>query len=525
MTKVLITDALSAKAVDTLERRGIEVDVRTGIEQAELIAAIADYDGLAVRSATKVTADVLRTGTRLRVVGRAGIGVDNIDVAAATQRGIVVMNAPSGNAVTTAEHAIALMLALARQVPAADASMRAGKWEKNRFIGTELAGKTLGVIGCGNIGSIVAERAHGLKMKVVTYDPYLSPARATDLGVEKVDLGALLVRADVISLHVPLTAETRNVIDAESLAKTRRGVRIINCARGGLVVEADLIDALRSGQVAGAALDVYAQEPATDNPLCTEPNTICTPHLGASTAEAQENVAIQVAEQIADYLLTGAVTNAVNMPAVSAEEAPRLRPYMLLARQLGSFAGQLTESGTSAVTIEYEGHAAALNIKPITAAALMGLLQPQLDTVNMVNAPGLAHERGIAITETQHDRPCDYQSLIRLTVTTENQTRSIAGTLFGGDKPRVVNVKGIALEAELAPSMLYITNKDKPGLIGALGTVLGNANVNVASFHLGRAEFGGDAIALIEVDQDVPAEVLAKVAALPHVIQAKRLKF
>ena len=525
MSKVLIADALSAKAVDSLERRGIEVDVRTGIEQAELIAAIADYDGLAVRSATKVTSDVLRAGRRLRVVGRAGIGVDNIDVAAATQSGIVVMNTPAGNAVTTAEHAIALMLALARQLPAADASMRAGKWEKSRFIGTEMAGKTLGIIGCGNIGSIVAERAHGLKMKVVTYDPYLSPARAADLGVEKVDLDDLLVRADVISLHVPLTAETRNVIDAASLAKTRPGVRIINCARGGLVAEADLIDALRSGHVAGAALDVYAQEPVIDNPLCAEPNAICTPHLGASTAEAQENVAIQIAEQIADYLLTGAVTNALNMPAVSAEEAPRLRPYMRLARQLGSFAGQLTESGTSAVTIEYEGHAAALNIKPITAAALMGLLQPQLETVTMVNAPVLAHERGIAITETRHDRPCDYQSLIRLTVTTEKQTRSIAGTLFGGDKPRVVNVKGIALEAELAPSMLYITNRDKPGLIGALGTILGDAGVNVASFHLGRAASGGDAIALIEVDQDVPADVLSKVGALPHVIQAKRLKF
>ncbi len=525
MTRVLITDELSPRAVDTLQRRDIVMDLRLGIATEDLIAALGDYDGLIVRSATKVTADVLRAGTRLRVVGRAGVGVDNIDVAVATQRGVVVMNTPSGNAVTTAEHAIAMMLALVRQVPAADASMRAGKWEKERFVGTELAGKTLGIIGCGNIGSIVAERAHGLKMKVVTYDPYLSPARAIDMGVEKVDLDALLARADVVSLHVPKTSDTQNMIDSAAIAKTRPGVRIINCARGGLVAEADLIAALRSGHVGGAALDVFEHEPATDNPLCAEANVICTPHLGASTAEAQENVAVQVAEQVADYLLTGAVTNAVNMPAVSAEEAPHLRPYMLLARQLGSFAGQLTESGISAVTIEYEGHAASLNIKPITAAALMGLLQPQLETVNMVNAPGLAHERGIATTETQHDRPCDYQSLIRLTVTTENQTRGIAGTLFGGDKPRIVNVKGISLEAELTPSMLYITNKDKPGLIGALGTMLGDAGVNIASFHLGRAESGGDAIALIEVDQDIPAALLAKVASLEHVIQAKALKF
>ncbi len=525
MPKVLIADELSMHAVAIFRRRGVEADVRTGLKPPELKAAIADYDGLAVRSATKVTAEILAAAPKLKVVGRAGIGIDNIDLPAATQRGIVVMNTPHGNSVTTAEHAIAMMMALARQIPAADKSTQAGKWEKSRFLGVELTGKILGIVGCGNIGSIVAERAHGLKMKVIAFDPFLSDERARDLNVQKVALDELLARADIITLHTPLTDSTRNLLDAAALAKTKPGVRIVNCARGGLVVEADLKAAIESGHVAGAALDVFAEEPAKQNPLFGLDQVIATPHLGAATAEAQENVAVQIAEQMADFLLTGAVSNALNMPAVSAEEAPKLRPYMTLAQQLGSFAGQLTHSGLRSVTIEYEGQAAELNTRPLTATALAALLAPVLDSVNMVNAPLLARERNIEVTEIKHDRPGDYQSLMRLAVATDRRTRDVAGTLFGGDKPRIVEIKGIRIEAELGRHMLYTTNEDKPGFIGRLGTLLGEAGVNIATFHLGRSAPGADAIALIEVDQPLSDAQLAQVRAIPGVVQAEALVF
>ena len=525
MPKVLIADELSAHAVAIFRQRGVEVDVRTGLKAPELKAAIADYDGLAVRSASKVTAEILAAGPKLKVVGRAGIGVDNIDVPAATQRGVVVMNTPHGNSITTAEHAIAMMFALARQIPAADKSTQAGKWEKSRFMGVELTGKTLGIVGCGNIGSIVAERAHGLKMKVIAFDPYLSDERARDLNVQKVTLDELLARADIITLHTPLTDSTRNLIDAKAIAKTKKGVRIINCARGGLVAEADLKAAIESGHVAGAALDVFLEEPAKQNALFGMEQVITTPHLGASTSEAQENVAVQIAEQMADYLLTGAVSNALNMPSVTAEEAPKLRPYMKLAQQLGSFAGQLTHSGLKEVTIEYEGHVAELNTRPLTASALAALLAPMLDSVNMVNAPVLARERNIQVTEIKHDRPGDYQSMMRLAVITDNRTRDVCGTLFGGDKPRLVEIKGIRIEAELGRHMLYTTNEDKPGFIGRLGSLLGEAGVNIATFHLGRSAPGADAIALIEVDQALPDALLAKVRQIPGVVQAEALAF
>jgi D-3-phosphoglycerate dehydrogenase len=525
MPQVLISDKMSDRAREIFDARGIEVDVKPGMSEDELIACIGEYDGLAVRSATKATEKVIAAASNLKVIGRAGIGVDNVDIAAATANGVVVMNTPFGNAITTAEHAIAMMMALAREIPQADASTQAGKWEKSRFMGVELTGKTLGIIGCGNIGSIVADRALGLKMKVVAFDPFLSDERARDIGVEKADLETLLKRADFISLHTPLTDQTRGILDAGALAKTKPGVRIVNCARGGLVVEADLKAAMESGHVAAAALDVFEQEPATENALFGMENLVCTPHLGASTEEAQVNVAIQVAEQMSDYLLTGAVVNALNMPSVSAEEAPRLMPYMKLAELLGSFAGQLTESGLKSVTIEYEGHAAELNCKPLTAAALKGLLSPLLNSVNMVNAPVMASERGIGVSEVRTDREGDYQTLIRLTVVTENQSRSVAGTLFGGDRVRIVDVKGVPMEAGLGAHMLYVTNEDKPGLIGRLGTVLGDAGLNIATFQLGRTATGGDAIALVEVDQEVPAEVLKAVTALPNVVQAKALNF
>jgi len=525
MARVLIADALSPAAVAVFEDRGVLADVRTGLSEAELCAAIEGYDGLAVRSATKVTGPVLDAARRLKVVGRAGIGVDNIDLAAATARGVLVMNTPFGNSVTTAEHAIAMMLALARQVPAADRSTRAGKWEKSRFVGTELTGKTLGLIGCGNIGSIVAERAHGLKMRVIAYDPYLSPERAVDLGIEKVDLYTLLARADVISLHTPLNDNTRNIMSAYALGRSKRGVRIVNCARGGLIDEGALYEAIRSGHVAGAALDVFAEEPARSSPLFELDEVVVTPHLGASTTEAQEKVAVQIAEQMADYLVTGAVVNALNMPSLTAEEAPRLRPYMTLANQLGSFAGQLTETGLSSATITYAGPVAALNTRPLTAALLQGLLSPLLDSVNMVNAPIIARERDIAVTTVEQDQVEGYQTLIRLTVGTERGERSVAGTLFGDAGPRIVEIRGIPVEAQLSAHMLYVRNVDRPGLIGALGRTLGDAGVNIATFHLGRERAGGDAIALIEVDQAVPDDVLEAILALPHVVQCKRLSF
>ena len=390
MTKVLISDDLSPRAAGIFRERGIDVDIETGLSENQLVARIGGYDGLAVRSATKVTEKILAAAEKLKVVGRAGIGVDNIDVAAATQQGIVVMNTPFGNSITTAEHAIALMLALARDLPAANESTQAGKWEKKRFLGVEITGKTLGLIGAGNIGSVVASRAQGLKMRVIAYDPFLSPERAEDLGMEKVELDELYARADFITLHVPLTDTTRGLLDSKAFAKMRKGVRLINCARGGIVVEADLLEALESGQVAGAALDVFEVEPVKKNALFGRDDVIATPHLGAATTEAQEKVALQVAEQMSDYLLTGAVSNALNMPAVTAEEAPRLRPYMALAELLGSFAGQLTETGLKAFKVEFEGHVAALNTRPIMAAALTGLLRPLLDSVNMVSAPVIA---------------------------------------------------------------------------------------------------------------------------------------
>ncbi|MFZ2005677.1 MAG: phosphoglycerate dehydrogenase [Stellaceae bacterium] len=525
MPKVLIADELSPRAVAVFADRGIEADVAIGLTPDALAAKIAAYDGLAVRSATKVTAPLLAEAHALKIIGRAGIGVDNIDVPAATQRGIVVMNTPYGNAITAAEHAIAMMFALARQIPAADRSTQAGKWEKSRFMGVELSGKTLGVIGCGNIGAIVADRAHGLKMRVVGYDPFLSEERAVALGIERVTLDELLTRADFVTLHTPMTEATRGMLDAKALAKLKPGARLINCARGGLIVEEDLAMALDKGIVAGAAIDVFVEEPATANPLFGRDNVVATPHLGAATAEAQENVAVQIAEQMADFLLTGAVTNAVNMPSLSAEDARRLKPYMQLAQQIGSFAGQLTDSGIKSVSVEYEGAIAELNVKPLTATALAGLLAPQLASVNIVNAPVICRERDIRVSETLQPESGDYQMLMRITVTGEGGSRSIAGTVFAGDKPRLVAVEGMPLEAELGEHVLFVRNLDKPGFIGALGNSLGAASINIATMHLGRTAPGQDAICLVEVDQALPAELLDKVRALPHVVQVKSMKF
>jgi D-3-phosphoglycerate dehydrogenase len=525
--KVLISDQISPAAVKIFQDRGVDViyEPELGKDKDKLAEIIGQFDGLAIRSATKVTAKIIAEAKNLKVIGRAGIGVDNVDIPAATAKGIIVMNTPFGNSITTAEHAVAMLFAVARQLPAADTSTQAGKWEKNRFMGVELTAKTLGIIGCGNIGSIVAERAIGLKMKVVAYDPFLSEERALDLGVDKVELPELFARADFITLHTPMTEKTKNIIDAKAIAAMKDGVYIVNCARGGLIVEEDLRAALDSGKVAGAGIDVFSTEPAKENVLFGAPNLVCTPHLGASTTEAQENVALQVAQQMADYLIDGAVTNALNMPSISAEEAPRLVPFVRLAEQLGSFAGQLTDTGLTGVRIEFEGAVAGMNTRALTAAALAGLFRPLLQDVNMVSAPVLARERGIQVEEVRREQQGAYESYMRLTVKTDTQERSVAGTVFSDGKPRLIQIKGINMEAELGPHMLYVTNEDKPGFIGALGMTLGGAGVNIATFNLGRTGPGEDAICLVEVDGPIPAEILATVEKLPLVRQAKPLKF
>jgi len=524
--KVLIADKMDPRAAAIFRERRIHVDEKPGLSPDELNAIIGDYDGLAVRSSTKVNAAAMDAGLpRLKVIGRAGIGVDTIDVPAASERGIVVMNTPYGNSITTAEHAIAMMFALAREIPQADQSTQAGKWEKNRFMGVELAGKTLGLVGCGNIGSIVADRALGLKMKVAAYDPFLSPERALDLGVDKVELEELLARADFITLHTPLTDQTRGILGREALAKARPGVRIVNCARGGLIDEAALKDALETGQVAGAALDVFQNEPAKESPLFGTRGLICTPHLGASTNEAQVNVAIQIAEQMSDYLLLGGITNAVNVPSLSAEEAPRLRPYMALAEKLGRLVGQIAGAEIRSVDIEVEGHAAELNIKPVTGAVLAGLMGTWSDTVNMVNAPYLAKERGLAVREIRNEGEGDYHTLVAVTVGTEHGDRRVEGTLFGNRAPRLVTIFGIRVEAELAGQMIYIVNTDAPGFIGALGTTLGESGINIATFNLGRHDAGGEAVALVAVDDPITPDVAKELRGLPGVLEVVPLSF
>jgi D-3-phosphoglycerate dehydrogenase len=524
MPKVLIADKLSPAAVDIFKSRGVDFDIKVGLSKDELIAVAGDYDAFAIRSGAKIDKDVIAAAKKLKVVARAGIGVDNVDIPAATAKGVIVMNTPFGNSITTAEHAIAMMFAVARDLPEANASTQAGKWEKNRFMGVELTAKTLGLIGAGNIGGIVADRALGLKMKVIAYDPFLSPERAVEMGVEKVELDDLLARADFITLHTPLTDKTRNILSAENLAKTKKGVRIINCARGGLVDEAALRKLIDEGHVAGAAFDVFSVEPAKENPLFGSDKVVATPHLGASTVEAQENVALQVAEQISDYLLTGAVTNALNSPSIGAEEAPRLKPFVALAEKLGALAGQMVDVGVTAIDIAFEGEVAKLNVKPLSSAALAGTLRPMLAEVNMVSAPAVAKERGITVSESRQDDSATYDSLMRITVTTELGKRSFAGTVVGGS-PRIVEVKGMELDAAFAPAMLYINNLDKPGFIGALGALLGEAGVNIATFNLGRRAAGEDAIALVGVDTPVADEILAKVSALPQVKEARALTF
>lgn len=525
MAKVLISDKLDPLSADIFKKHNVEVDYKPGTSAEELLKIIDQYDGLAVRSETKVTPEVLAAGKKLKVIGRAGIGVDNIDVAKSTEMGIVVMNTPFGNSVTTAEHAIAMMFALARQIPDANQSTHAGKWEKKRFMGVELYSKTLGVIGCGNIGGIVADRAVGLKMNVIAFDPFLTEERALELGVEKVELEDIWARADFITLHVPKNQHTANIIRAETIAKMKDGVRIINCARGGIVNEADLKDALDSGKVAGAALDVFEVEPAKENILFGHPNVVCTPHLGAATSEAQVNVALQVAEQMSDYLNTGAVTNAVNMASISAEDAPRLKPYLKLAEQLGQFAGQITDNPITKVEIEYEGTVTDLNTNPITSTLIANLLGSSIESVNMVNALQVAESRGITIKQSYDNTSKNWRSMINLVVTTTGRTRNVTGTLFTGKEPRIVNIEGVPIEARLYGDMLFIRNDDRPGMIGALGKMLGDSGQNIADFRLGRKDETSGAICLVGLDGPVDDALFKKIEAIDSITSAKRLKF
>ena len=525
--KVLVSDKLSETAVQIFRDRGIDVDFMPdlGKDKDKLAELIGQYDGLAIRSATKVTPTILQAATNLKVVGRAGIGTDNVDKEAASKKGVIVMNTPFGNMITTAEHAIAMMFAVARQIPEASESTHAGKWEKSKFMGVELTGKTLGVIGAGNIGGIVCDRARGLKMKVIAYDPFLGEEKAEKMGVEKVELDELLTRADFITLHVPLTDQTRNILSREALEKTKKGVRIINCARGGLVDEEALAEMLQSGHVAGAAFDVFSVEPAKDNPLFNLPNVVCTPHLGAATTEAQENVALQVAEQMANYLLTGAVENALNMPSVTAEEAKVMGPWVKLAGHLGSFTGQMTDEPIKAINILYDGTVANMNLDALNCAVIAGIMKKANPDVNMVSAPVIAKERGIQISTTSQDKSGVFDGYIKVTVVTEARERSVAGTVFSDGKPRFIQIKGINIDAEVGANMLYTTNEDVPGIIGTLGQTMGSNGVNIANFTLGRAGAGGEAIALLYVDEPVPAEARAKLAETGLFRQIKPLEF
>ncbi|WP_288943715.1 phosphoglycerate dehydrogenase [uncultured Roseovarius sp.] len=525
--KVLVSDKLSETAVQIFRDRGIDVDFMPdlGKDKEKLAEIIGNYDGLAIRSATKVTPTILEAATNLKVVGRAGIGTDNVDKEAASKKGVIVMNTPFGNMITTAEHAIAMMFSVARQIPEASASTHAGKWEKSKFMGVELTGKTLGVIGAGNIGGIVCDRARGLKMKVIAYDPFLGQEKADQMGVEKVELDELLARADFITLHVPLTDQTRNILSRENLERTKKGVRIINCARGGLVDEKALADLLKSGHVAGAAFDVFSVEPATENPLFNLPNVVCTPHLGAATTEAQENVALQVAEQMSDYLLTGAVSNALNMPSVTAEEAKIMGPWIKLSDHLGNFIGQMTDEPIKAINILYDGVVSEMNLEALTCAAVAGIMKSVNPEVNMVSAPVVAKERGVKISTTKQDKSGAFEGYIKLTVVTDKRERSIGGTVFSDGKPRFIQIKGINIDAEIGSHMLYTTNNDEPGIIGTLGQMMGEHGVNIANFTLGRSAAGGEAIALLYVDAPVDSDVIQKLEATGKFQQVRPLEF
>ncbi len=524
--KVLVSDPLSKSGLEILEAtQELTYEVKTNLSPEELKEIIGGYDAIIIRSETKLKADVIEAAQRLRVIGRAGIGLDNVDIPAATKKGIVVMNTPQENAIAAAEHTIALMLSIARKIPQATASMRAGKWEKKKFMGVELYQKTLGLVGIGVIGTIVADRARGLKMKVIGYDPYLSPEIAEKRGVELVSFDELLSRSDFISIHTPLTEETRNLIDHRAIEKMKRGVILINCARGGIINEKDLYEALQSGKVAGAALDVFEKEPAIGNPLVELEQVVSTPHLGASTEEAQENVAIAIARQVVDYLVRGEIRNAVNIPAVSPDLLLLLRPYLRLGEKLGSFLGQISNYAIEEVVIEYHGEILANGIKPITTSILKGLLTPFVgETVNFVNAPVMAKERGIRVTESVREEAEDFTTLIALTVRSKMEQNYIAGTLFGRKELRIVKLNDFFIEAIPEGHILLVNNYDRPGVIGNIGTALGSKNINIATMQFGRDRMGGRAISLLHLDSPLPPGMLGEILRLPNIISVRQIE-
>lgn len=520
--KVLVSDNISSKGVEILKQAGLDVDVKTGLKPEELKSVIGDYHALVVRSATKATEEIINAAKNLKVIGRAGSGLDNVDKAAASKRGIVVMNTPGGNTITTAEHTIAMIFSIARKIPQANASMSEGKWEKKKFMGTELFNKILGVVGLGNIGGEVAKRALGVGMNVIAFDPFLSDDKAKSLGINKVDIFTLFKQADFITIHTPLTAETKNLINKETIKTMKNGVYIINCARGGIINEKDLYDALESGKVAGAALDVFEKEPPENNPLVGHEKVICSPHLGASTQEAQENVAIAVSEQIVDYLIHGVIRNAVNFPSIPADQAAALQPYINLAEKLGGFASQIFEGGITGLTIEYKGDASELNVSPLTIAAIKGLLNPiLLETVNFVNAPFIAKERGIEIKETKSSDAGDYQSLITVIVRSSNKELAVSGTLFSKKYPRIVKIDNFTVEIVPEGVMLFMYNNDKPGVIGNIGNLLGKNNINIARMHFGREEAGGRAISVVNIDSTASEKLIKEIRKLPNILDVK----
>ncbi|RJQ52530.1 MAG: phosphoglycerate dehydrogenase [Nitrospiraceae bacterium] len=522
--KVLVSDNISQKGVDILKKAGLHVDVKTGLPPEELKKEIGRYDALIVRSATKVTADLIEHAKNLKVIGRAGSGLDNVDKIAATKRGIVVMNTPGGNTVTTAEHTMALLFSMARQIPQATASMKEGKWEKKKFMGVELYNKTLGIVGLGNIGAHVANIALGMGMKVITYDPYLSEEKAKTLGVTVVDLEELIKTSDFITIHVPMTDETKNLINARTLGIMKKGVRIINASRGGIVDEKALFEAMKSGKVAAAALDVFEKEPPGESPLLELDNFICTPHLGASTEDAQENVAIAVSHQIVDYLLYGTIRHAVNFPSVSADVLPIMQPYINLAESMGGFLSQIFEGGIESITIEYRGEIAGLLLEPITVAALKGVLTPILEeTVNYINAPLIAKERGIAVKEITTSEAGDYHNMMVLKIKSGSRENMVAGVLYGKKEPRITAINNFPVEVVPEGEMLVLSNNDKPGVIGGIGTVLAKHKINIARMQFGREKQGGKSISVVSVDAPVSKEIMSEIRKLPNVLSVKRI--
>jgi D-3-phosphoglycerate dehydrogenase len=528
-TKILVADDVSDSGLEPLRQAGFRVDKITKLPSDELRRRLVDYDGLVVRSETKVTADVLDAAPRLRIVGRAGVGVDNIDVPAATVRGVVVMNAPDGNTITTAEHTLALLIAMARRLPQANSSLKSGHWDRKQFVGTELQGKTLGIVGLGRIGRVVANRARAFGMTIVAYDPFIAPEQARDMQIELASLDEVFQRADFLTVHTPLTSDTRGIVGASAFAKMKKGVRVINCARGGLIDEDALLEAIKSGIVAGAALDVFAQEPpAADHPLLSREEVIVTPHLGASTAEAQEGVAYTVAEQMRDYILTGALRGAVNVPALGAKELNILQPYIDLAERLGRFQAQLVDSAVREVRLDYAGEIVDVDAAPVTRAFLAGLLRGVSARVNIINAFVIAEERGITVKTSYVRSSPDFAHAISTVVVTSSGEQTLAGTLFGYGghtrEGRITQIDGFHIEAIPHGHMLVTRNRDVPGVIGKIGTLLGQAGVNVSRFHLGRRERGGEAMAVIEVDAPVQPETLKQLATLEQITFAKQIE-